>query len=244
MARKIIEYKDLCFEVSYEITPASSISNPPKSMLFLHGWGSHKDLMKIAFDKSFSSYEHIYIDLPGFGDSPNDIPLYTEDYAKIVELFLANIHRSIDVMVGHSFGGKVAVLCQPKELILLSSAGIPVAKSLKVRSKIYLAKILGKIGLKGVSSRFRSKDVELMNEGMYQTFKNVVDEDFSSKFAQYQGRASVFWGKADTATPLFCGYKIANLIEDSRFFMLEGDHYFFLKQAQEIETLYEGIQNE
>ena len=35
-------------------------------------------------------------------------------------------------IVGHSFGGKVGVLLNPKELILLSSAGILKKKSLNL----------------------------------------------------------------------------------------------------------------
>ena len=226
MAQRRIEYQGECFELSYErrkplhidIIESSSIP----MILFLHGWGSNKDVMKIAFNQCFAEYEHIYLDMPGFGNSPNEKPLHTQD----------------SIVVGHSFGGKVGVLCKPKELILLSSAGIRVPKSLKVRFKIMTAKIMGKLGLSKFNKIFRSSDVKTMNEGMYQTFKNVVDEDFSLEFSAYKGKTSIFWGKDDNVTPLFCGKKIAELMAKSRFFVLEGDHYFFLKQGAKVEQLY------
>jgi pimeloyl-ACP methyl ester carboxylesterase len=70
---------------------------------------------------------------------------------------------------------------------------------------------------------------------MYETFKSVVDEDFESEFSQSQSRALLFWGKEDTATPLYTGEKIASLIPDSQFYPLDGDHFFFLQHADFIE---------
>ncbi|MCX2717572.1 alpha/beta hydrolase [Helicobacter sp. MIT 21-1697] len=245
MAQKRIVYQGEYFELSYEkvkpqIADSLGILETP-IMLFLHGWGSNKELMKSTFAQYFNEYEHIYLDMPGFGNSPNENPLTTLDYAHIVEIFIkevSGVEAKNCIIVGHSFGGKVAVLCQPKEVILLSSAGIRVPKSLKVRLKIIFAKIIGKCGLGRFGKIFRSSDVKAMNEGMYQTFKNVVDEDFSSTFSAYKGKASIFWGKNDSATPLFCGQTIAALISKSRFFPMEGNHYFFLHQGGNIEKLY------
>jgi pimeloyl-ACP methyl ester carboxylesterase len=63
----------------------------------------------------------------------------------------------------------------------------------------------------------------------------VVDEDFESRFAQSQSKALLFWGKEDTATPLYTGELIASLIPSSQFYPLDGDHFFFLKHADFIE---------
>lgn len=246
MARRSIEYNTRRFDISYEKQESaldSVISNPAKNppLVFLHGWGSNKELMKIAFGKYFRDYQRIYIDMPGFGDSPNEYALHTKDYAQILEKFLqevSGVRASECILVGHSFGGKVAVLMQPKELILLSSAGIKIPKSFKVSCKIMLAKILGKLGLYAFGRIFRSSDVRQMNEGMYQTFKNVVDEDFAPYFVSYGGKVSIFWGKDDTATPLICAERIASLTQNNRLFVMDGDHYFFLKQGEEIERLY------
>jgi pimeloyl-ACP methyl ester carboxylesterase len=207
-------------------------------VVFLHGWGSNKELMKKAFGREFGEYRHIYIDMPGFGKSSADIALSTDDYAHIVELFLHTIHSDKEVIIGHSFGGKVATLLSPKILVLLSSAGIIEPKSLSVKIKILIAKIFGAIGLGWLSKIFRSKDVESMSESMYSTFKNVVNEDFSQKFASYTKKSVIFWGKQDGATTLRSGEQIARLIKGSKFVALEGDHYFFLHHAK---TIYKTI---
>jgi len=41
----------------------------------------------------------------------------------------------------------------------------------------------------------------------------------------------LFWGKEDTATPLWSGEKIASLLTKSQFYPLPGDHFFFLKHS-------------
>jgi hypothetical protein len=104
-------------------------------------------------------------------------------------------------------------------------------KPWSVKLKIATVKALKPLGMTFIRDLFKSKDVEGMSHEMYETFKNVVDEDFESRFAQSGSKALLFWGKADTATPLYTGEKIAGLIEDAVFYPLEGDHFFFLQHA-------------
>jgi pimeloyl-ACP methyl ester carboxylesterase len=230
MAVKSIQYNKHTFDVSYEIiNPKSSVD-----LIVLHGWGSNKDLMKKTFSTHMSQFRHIYIDLPGFGNSTCPAPLTTADTARIVELFMIHINASKDLIIGHSFGGKVATLLEPKVLILLSSAGIYIPKSLKVRAKIVIFKILKLLGFSKLRSLFVASDAKSLSEPMYQTFKNVVDEDFSNHFSSFSGKALVCWGRDDTATPLGSGEKIAQLIKDSTLKVYDGDHYFFMNYAQDI----------
>mgnify|MGYP000949191512 FL=1 len=230
MAVKNLVVEDKIFELSYEIV------NPTKTkdILFLHGWGSNKDVMKTAFSNYLKDFRHIYIDMPGFGKTQNSYVLTTSDYSKAVKEFLKSLNSNCIAIVGHSFGGKVATLLNPENLVLLSSAGILEQKSAKVKIKIFFAKLLNSLGLRNLTKTFRSKDVEKMSENMYSTFKNVVNEDFSSNFKAFQNNAFIFWGENDTATSLESGKKIAELIKKSSFTSYVGDHYFFLKYAQNI----------
>jgi len=70
---------------------------------------------------------------------------------------------------------------------------------------------------------------------MYETLKNVVDEDFSSKFADFGGKAFIFWGEEDKATPLKSGERVSRLVKNSEFHALKGDHFFFLLHARYID---------
>jgi len=231
MASRTVEYRSVPFTLSYEITnPAAA-----QTILVLHGWGSNKEIMKQAFGSRFPEYRHLYLDLPGFGRSSNEMILTTEDYARIVGLFLDTLGITPQIAMGHSFGGKVATLLQPSVLVLLSSAGIVTEKPWSVKLKIATVKFLKPLGMKKIRSLFVAPDAQGMSHEMYETFKNVVDEDFESRFAAYRGKALLFWGREDTATPLYTGEKIASLIPDSRFYPLDGDHFFFLRHADFIE---------
>jgi pimeloyl-ACP methyl ester carboxylesterase len=227
MALKEINYKEQTFKLSYEII------NPSKkeSLLVLHGWGSNKEIMKQAFSKELKDYKHIYLDMPGFGASSNDMILTTRDYAEIVNFFLEILNAEPKIVMGHSFGGKVATLLNIPYLVLLSSAGVVTVKPWSVKVKIATFKLLKPLGFAKIRELFIAPDAKNMSHEMYETFKNVVDEDFESEFVKSQSRALCFWGIDDTATPLYTGEKIAGLIKNSKFYPLEGDHFFFLKHA-------------
>jgi len=228
MAVKEITYKEQVFKLSYEII------NPNKSelVLVLHGWGSNKEIMKQAFGKELKEYKHIYLDMPGFGASTNEMILTTKDYAEIVQKFLDTLDVKPIITMGHSFGGKVSTLLNPSTLVLLSSAGVVTEKPWSIKIKIATFKFLKPLGMKKIRELFVAPDAQGMSHEMYETFKNVVDEDFEDEFSKSTSMALCFWGIDDTATPLYTGEKIAGLIENSKFYPLEGDHFFFLKHAK------------
>ena len=232
MAIKTIEYNNNNFSISYDIVN----NDKEKVIVFLHGWGSNKEVMKQAFGQKLKEFKHIYIDMPGFGKSENSIILNTIDYANIMKNFLENIGiNPNDVTIaGHSFGGKVATTLMPKLLILLSSAGILEEKSAKILLTIRMAKIFNRFGLAKVTKMLRSTDVNHMSQNMYETFKNVVDEDFSEYFKGYYKDTLIFWGEKDTATTLDSGKTINSLIKNSQFKSYDGDHYFFIKNSDDI----------
>ncbi len=230
MAIKSIQFNQHTINMSYEIlNPHAKID-----LIILHGWGSNKNLMKQAFSPYMDSFRHIYIDLPGFGGSTCNLTLQTKDYARIVELLMVHINAQKDIILGHSFGGKVALLLEPKVLILVSSAGIYLKKSLKVQAKIALFKLLKMFGFTAIRNLFVAEDAKNLSEPMYQTFKNVVNEDFKNEFASYEGKALLCWGEQDTATPLSSAEKMNKLIKDSKLIVYEGDHYFFMQHAKNI----------
>jgi pimeloyl-ACP methyl ester carboxylesterase len=253
MPIRSIKYKDNSFSISYEMfkndisslgsstITSNSDTQSKQYITILHGWGSNKKLMQTALQDDLSTqlpeYTQLYIDMPGFGNSSNDAVLRTDDYKNIIELFLDSLSVSKDIIIGHSFGGKVATLLKPSYLILLSSAGIVEQKPLKIKLKIAIAKLFNSIGIGKFSSIFRSKDVDSMPQNMYETFKNVVDEDFSDIFASYDGKTSIFWGAYDKSTSLQSGQTIHKLIKNSSFKSYDNsddDHYFFMKNSLEI----------
>ena len=238
MAKKTISYENNSFNIAYKIIN----NNANKNMLFLHGWGSNKELMEMAFGKCFNDFNHIYVDLPGFGGSESTVFLDSIGYGGVICAFLEHICINdicdVHLVVGHSFGGKIALLLD-REIILLSSAGILLKKSMKIKMKILLAKILKNLGISKIIKQWLvADDAKNLSPVMYEIFKHVVNEDFAPYYRDFRQRASIFWGESDSATPLEAFEKIKSLMPDSRTHVLKGDHYFFLKQGAQIERLY------
>lgn len=227
MALKPVAFQGNTFSIAYE---RFGESGKPK-LLVLHGWGSSKELMEKAFEPHLANFERLYLDLPGFGKSSNPTVLNTALYAKIIQAFLDAVDFVPDIVLGHSFGGKVATLLAPKNLVLIGSPGIPIPKPLKVRVKIKLSKFLKRFFGSALSRFLASSDVQGYTPNMYETFKNVVDEDFRPHYADYRGDALLFWGEADTASPLASAEAIRDLIPGSQLFVYEGDHFFFLDKG-------------
>ena len=230
MALKEIIYKDVKYYISYEIQN----NNQKDCIIFLHGWGSNKEIMRDHFAKYLDDYKLLFLDLPGFGNSSIATALDTKEYAQITNLFLEALHVEKNIIFGHSFGGKVSLLLNPDILVLLSSAGILNKKSFKTRFKIKFFKILKPLFGDSLYKFFATKDVNGLNKIMYETLKNVVNEDFSTFFANFKKRALIYWGKDDQAVPLDNAHAIKSLIKNSKLRVYDGDHFFFLKNAEKI----------
>ena len=140
----------VCGGESYKISYEISNLQRAEYILVLHGWGANKALMSRVFADKFRRYALVCVDLPGFGASSQPArALGSEDYAEIMRAFIAALGKQPAAIMGHSFGGKIAALLAPRNLILLSSAGIIEPKPFAVRAKIAIFKILKRLGLAG-----------------------------------------------------------------------------------------------
>ena len=224
-----ISYKQNPFDVSYKVFNLDAQID----IVFLHGWGSNKEALIAAFSthESLKSCRLIFVDLPGFGESRHNDVLNTFDYRAIVEIFFAQIEVNPKMIVGHSFGGKVATLLEASHTVLLSSAGILEEKPLSVRIKIYVFKVFRYLGLGFLRRIFAANDGKNLTPNMYETFKQVIAEDFKDIFAQSSSRFSIFWGLDDKQTSVESGKLIASLTQSRHFEVMKGDHFFFMDKS-------------
>ncbi len=93
-------------------------------ILMLHGW---KDSLN-TFDKLvplLPGYRVIRLDMPGFGasDAPRNA-WGVGEYVDFVKAFIEKLNISPEIIVGHSFGGRIAIkgvgtgVLKPKMLVL------------------------------------------------------------------------------------------------------------------------------
>ena len=97
-----------------------------EDVVLLHGWGQNIEMMKPLGDHLCDHYRVTIIDLPGFGLSKEPVYAYTIfDYTETVHELLKELKITNPIMMGHSFGGRIAIVYASKykvsKLVLFGS---------------------------------------------------------------------------------------------------------------------------
>jgi pimeloyl-ACP methyl ester carboxylesterase len=197
----------------------------------LHGWGGSIDSFKGAFDVFSKKYRCSVLDFYGFGDSVLPNVLTLEDYANGVEEIIDYYQMTNVILVGHSFGGRVAILlasrCDKiKSIVLVDSAGLRPKFSIK-RSARKLTYNLKK-RLKMDTSKCGSADYRALSGDMRTTFKNIVNFYLDDYLKDIKCDTLIIWGKKDKDTPPYMAKRLKRGIYNSGLIFLEGGHYSYL----------------
>lgn len=206
-----------------------------KVLLFLHGWGQNKEMMLPLIEELKSKYRCIVVDLPGFGKSnfngSNTLDLYT---GKLNE-FLKEKEICPEYIVGHSFGGKVAVnyylkYKNIKGLVILASPLLKPKRTLKYYFKIYKFKIMKKLHLD--VKKQGSLDYKNCAKDMKPLFINVVNTHFDKVIKEIKIPTLLIWGDKDNKVPLDKAKKINKKLKDSKLHIQKGGHFAYLENIE------------
>ena len=81
-----------------------------KDILLLHGWGQNIEMMQPIGDNFCDKFRITILDFPGFGQSEEPSVSWTiDDYSNMLEQFVKYVGVKKPVIMGHSFGGRVAI---------------------------------------------------------------------------------------------------------------------------------------
>lgn len=203
-----------------------------KDIVFLHGWGASVSAFLFVAKKASLDYRVTILDFAGFGDSEEPNFAYgVRDYANDVLCLLDELEIKRCTLVGHSFGGRVAIEISAKHkkiverLILIDSAGMKPRRKPAYYIKVLLHKIRKKLGLKGMRG---SKDYQVLSPRMRQTFVKVVNYYQDLLLKDIVCPTAVFWGKDDKETPIYMFKRIVKGIRGSQGFMLDGGHFSYV----------------
>jgi pimeloyl-ACP methyl ester carboxylesterase len=187
------------------------VGGPEPLMVALHGWGrDHRD-----FRNSLSGYSQLLVDLPGFGVSPPPAQAWgAADYAGCMAAVLdERAAPEPAVVLGHSFGGRVAVCLaasRPDLVRAVLLCGVPLLRP-PGAGKLPLAYRLGRKARKmGLLSQGRfeairrahgSSDYNAASGVMRQVLVRVVNESYDAQLAAVGCPVALLWGSADQAVP-------------------------------------------
>ena len=234
--------------------------NPKKipSVIFLHGWGSSKEVwiptVQNLQERGLASY---CLDLPGFGKTELPPKAWrVEDYAEFVVDFFKKNNLSSTIVVGHSFGGRVAIVLAATHpelvtrLVLVDSAGVRThPKAKKVLALI--ARFVRPFFRLRWTNPLRRKIYRLIGAEDYvatpalnQTFVNVIGEDLMHYLPQILQPTLIIWGRNDFTTPISYANQFLNNLKNARPIVLErAGHYSFLDAPDEFSQALETFIN-
>ena len=215
-----------------EAAPAGGQAEP---LLILHGWGASSEswiLLQRALSKE--GFRVIAIDLPGFGrTNPPATAWGVQEYSSLVEQFVSAIGLDTFSLLGHSFGGQIAITFavqnpeKIKKLILAAPPGIrrPPGVKEKLFSAVSKAAriFLWFVPSKNAKEAFRKAVYRLMKrrdyvraEGvMREVMQRVIREDLFSIFSQIRAPTLIIWGDDDRMVPVRDAYTLLREIPHS-----------------------------
>lgn len=190
----------------------------------LHGWGRDRR----DFDGALKGFDAVALDLPGFGVSPTpDRATGAAGYADILAPWLEGLRRP-QVLVGHSFGGRVAMVLaaeRPELVAGLVLVGVPLLRpAARPAAKLPLAYRLVRWGHRvGLVSDDRlererwhwgSPDYRMASGVMRDILVKVVNESYEDELARVGCPVRMVWGADDMEVPLEVALRSADLVED------------------------------
>lgn len=198
------------------------------TVLFLHGWGG-----------DLSSFAASYVDASAWGVNcinlafPKVVPPHfgIYDYAASVADAVGRLGINRLVTVGHSFGGRVALLLAARglceKIVLVSAAGMKPRFSLARAVRIARYKFAKKHGkpLDG----YGSVDYNNLGSDMRGVFVRVVNTHLERILPYIACPALLYWGRDDRDTPPYMARRLKRGIKNSKLVMADGGHFAYLQ---------------
>jgi pimeloyl-ACP methyl ester carboxylesterase len=190
---------------------AKGFGDPPFDVLALPGW-----MRTVAdYDQTLRDFAALAIDLPGFGGAqpPPSSAWSTGQYAEAL-LPALEAFAMPPVVVGHSFGGRVALqlaTMRPNAIRALVLTGVPeliahdkskpnfVHRSIRA---LHRRRLVSDARFERWKSQHGSADYRLATGVMRDILVKAVSENYEGQLRSLSVPTMFIWGENDTAAPL------------------------------------------
>ncbi|MDQ1426995.1 MAG: hypothetical protein QOK39_471 [Acidimicrobiaceae bacterium] len=206
-------------------------------VLALPGWQrTHRD-----FDELLRDFDAVALDLPGFGAAPAPPGAWTTaEYADHVAPVLDDMGPRV-VLVGHSFGGRVAThlaAAHPERIASLVLTGVPLIRATagrRARAPVALraAKALRRAGIvpeeqiERLRQKHGSADYRQATGVMRDVLVKAVNETYQEPLAAFPGPIELIWGADDDQAPVAVAEAArAHCAQPPNLVVLEGVGHF------------------
>jgi pimeloyl-ACP methyl ester carboxylesterase len=195
-------------------------------VVWLHGWARQaQDFSAAANALAERGISSVALDLPGFGVSPApDVAGGARHYAELITPVLREISHEPVVLVGHSFGGRVAVVLASEHPELVKSlvlTGAPLLRSsspsrapFAYRAVRWLAQrhLVGEARLERARQRYGSSDYRRARGIVRDVLVATVNESYEPELANLEMPVAFVWGEGDEEAPYTVAERAAALV--------------------------------
>lgn len=209
-------------------------------IVILHGWGlSAKRFEPLTVELRKQHLQVFVPDFPGFDSQHIPAKPFTlADYANFLHTYLQKHNISKAILIGHSFGGRVALKYQDiypasvGALVLTGTPGYTPISRNKLSIFIGIAKVGGAFLSLPILYRFKdrvrlwyyyavgARDFYRAEGVMRETFKNIVKEPLVSCMEHIRVPTLLVWGADDVIVPVEVAYKMEKVIRGVKLAVL------------------------
>lgn len=200
---------------------AEAYGDPGKPrVLALHGWGRRG----ADFRASLADIPSLAVDLPGFGASPAPSEtIGARGYAEAILPVLGQFGEA-PLVVGHSFGGRVAVClaaAHPESVGALLLTGVPLVRSrpsprlsvgYRVVRWLNRTGIIGDDRMEKLRQRRGSADYRAAAGVMRSIFVEVVNETYEEELSTLSVPVTMLWGADDEEVPVVVAHTARDIL--------------------------------
>lgn len=202
------------------------------TIILLHGWGqTHKSMD--CFEEELKKYYEV---------KNIDLLKISKDEVYDLNDYLIHLHNAIKdyknlILIGHSFGGKLASLYastyKVEKLILLAPSTY-IKKSFKTKTKIILHKAIKFLKIKKLMNAFKSNDYKKLSGKEQITFKNIIKNIDKNHLKSISIPTLIFAFKNDKQVNYKSLKYLNKIIPDSKLKTFSGDHFAYLDNLENI----------
>jgi pimeloyl-ACP methyl ester carboxylesterase len=188
----------------------------PVQVVWLHGWGrSSADFAASAASLARGGTSSVALDLPGFGASP--LPTSAGgavEYARLLFPVLDEIGASPLVLVGHSFGGRVASVLSaqhPAQVAGLVLCGAPLVRrestarsprTYRVVRALHRRGLISEARMEAARQKYGSSDYRAARGVLRDVLVRSVNENIEDELARIGAPVVLVWGDKDLDVPV------------------------------------------
>ncbi len=210
----------------------------PPEILALHGWSRDRH----DFRALLQPFSAIAADLPGFGASPPP-PTATGSVGYAASLLpLLEEFRSPPIVIGHSFGGRVALqLAHQTSVRGLVLTGVPLLRTegqrprpdirYRILRSLHRLGLVGDTRLEAARRTYGSDDYRAARGVMRDVLVTVLAESYEDVLRPLSCRVELVWGSEDREVPVEVAERALALLSHGSLNVVEGGGHLLPVEA-------------